>query len=409
MEWSPVNVPICVAPEARVTRFIRQRAFAPNAYFSKLIMKLALLAADAAILQVAESARSQGHQVFDASDGSALADAYLVGSSADERVIDELRHLIQAGMPALVAHPFSNSMLVYYELDMIRRETECSLVPFIPGAWHPAVDRMAELVEAGESSPIGSVEQVIFERSLGDRGKALVVEHFARDVAVLRRVRGDITRLGAMGSPDAASPYGNLGVQMVGPGATVARWSVGPIEDEPSARLTAIGTSGKAVLHMPCDTTRWRLEIRSAGGQREESFAYSAGSEALERLHQAISGHPVAPDWADAARCVELAETIERSLLKGRTIELHREDFSDVGTFKGFMTSLGCGLLIAALLLIFLALIVQKIAEKAGWVRLAAFLGFWPYLLLAIFAVFLLLQLVLKVTHPPVPERPADE
>ena len=40
---------------------------------------------------------------------------------------------------------------------------------------------------------------------------------------------------------------------------------------------------------------------------------------------------------------MELAETIDRSLHKGRTIELHYEDYTEEGTFKGTMTSLGCG------------------------------------------------------------------
>ena len=57
-------------------------------------------------------------------------DAVLVGRDDDEeRRLEQLRRLVQAGMPLLISHPVHHSMLAYYELDMIRRETGAIRAP----------------------------------------------------------------------------------------------------------------------------------------------------------------------------------------------------------------------------------------------------------------------------------------
>ena len=72
------------------------------------------------------------------------------------------------------------------------------------------------------------------------------------------------------------------------------------------------------------------------------------------------------------SRTVELAETIDTSLARGRTIDLHREDFTDIGTFKGTMTSLGCGLLMVGLALTVFVAVAGGVAAQMGWNQLAA-------------------------------------
>jgi hypothetical protein len=79
---------------------------------------------------------------------------------------------------------------------------------------------------------------------------------------------------------------------------------------------------------------------------------------------------------------------------------LHNEDFTDIGTFKGTMTSLGCGLLLAGLCLLVAVGIVEVVARKAGFAKLADALRSWPYWLVGFLIVFLLLQLVLKLAGP---------
>ena len=97
---------------------------------------------------------------------------------------------------------------------------------------------------------------------------------------------------------------------------------------------------------------------------------------------------------------LKVFETIDRSLAKGRTIELHKEDFSDIGTFKGTMTSVGCGLLLAGLIAVLGLGVVEAVARRLGFPGVADALRFWPYWLAGLLVVFLVLQLVLKLAAP---------
>jgi uncharacterized membrane protein YdbT with pleckstrin-like domain len=188
-----------------------------------------------------------------------------------------------------------------------------------------------------------------------------------------------------------------LAVQLASAGGLACRWSVLPLEVESGGRLTLLGEQGKAVLWMPLNGA-WQLEVRSPGefipSAKKQYAHWNAATAALETLAMAISGQQVEPSWSEAARAVELAETIDTSLARGRTIDLHREDFTDIGTFKGTMTSVGCGLLIVGLALTVFAAIAGAMAAQMGWNQLAGVLDHWPYFLLLVCAIYLVLQLV---------------
>jgi pilus assembly protein TadC len=77
-------------------------------------------------------------------------------------------------------------------------------------------------------------------------------------------------------------------------------------------------------------------------------------------------------------------------------VELHQEDYTEESTFKGTMTSLGCGLLWIS----FLVLVGGVIA--AGF--RAPLSDYWPAALLAALVLFLILQL-LRFAFPPRPKK----
>jgi hypothetical protein len=115
----------------------------------------------------------------------------------------------------------------------------------------------------------------------------------------------------------------------------------------------------------------------------------------LDQLHDVRQPTPIAPAaWADAARAIELADTVPRSLAKGRAIDLHQEEFSEIGTFRGTMASLGCGLVLATLMLLVLATLVGGIAREAGWEWGERIAGIWPYIVLTVLGAFLALQIL---------------
>lgn len=155
------------------------------------------------------------------------ADVVIVARSTnDDLRAEQLRKLIQTSVPVLTSHPVQDSMLVYYELDMIRRDTNGLVMPFLPQRWHPAVQAVRALVAQGEASPLGAMEQVIVQRCTASADKRTVVAQFARDVDVIRAVAGDMTRLGAMAGTQQADSYAGLGVQMSGPAGVADRKSV---------------------------------------------------------------------------------------------------------------------------------------------------------------------------------------
>jgi hypothetical protein len=349
-------------------------------------------------------------------DGLPPCDAVLVSTSSTdpERRLEQMRKLAGAGMPMLVSHPVHASMLAYYELDMIRRETGCVMLPFLPARTHPLAVRLHEWIDRAEESPLGLIDQIGFDRPLSPTSKATVVAHFARDSDLLRYFGGEVTQLGAMGSPGQTAggeyaAYHNLAVQMAGADNRLLRWWVASADEPHGGRITLSGSRGKAVLTispepaaLSGDRAFWRLDVRAADEpQVTEVVDWEPHVAALDELRAALAGPQTPSRWPDAARAIELTETIERSLAKGRTIALHEQDYSAAATFKGLMTSLGCALLLIALGAFVVAALAANLLKHAGLARAAEIVGRVPYVLLVLFAIFLALQFLIRLTAQP--------
>jgi predicted dehydrogenase len=327
-----------------------------------------------------------------------LVDAVIVARGPDEdRRTDQLRKLAQAGMPVLMSPRVVSSMLLLYELDMIRRENQAIAVPALVERLHPAIAELANIIRAADESVIGRVEQVAIERQLADRSKSAVLDHFCCDVDLLRKLCGELAQLGAMGTAGDELAYGNLGVNMTGPSGLLARWSVGPVEHSQTggARLILTGSRGKATLEMPNDGRPWSLTIPGETTPRNFSD-WNSARVALDQFERATHGETAEPDLLDAARATELTETIARSLRRRRTIDLHFEEHSEQNTFKGKMAAGGCLLLMLGLGLV----MVAAIAEQAN----VPLVGLWPKLLAVVFGLFLAMQLLLLVFRRKPPE-----
>ena len=328
-------------------------------------------------------------------------DAVIVARGADpEMRTEQLRKLIQVDKPVLASHPVVDSMLAYYEFDMIRRETSAPLVPELSERKHPAVEALAEIVRQGDDSPIGKVNHLTIERSLADPEKRNVERQFARDVDLVRAVAGDMTRLGAMAGLPGSPNFASLGIQMSGPDGIDARWSIVPRQTAPGAKLTLSGPRGQATVELQEGNLPWALECLTGGESEKKEFApWDPEAESLASFAAAIDGRTPTPDWVDACRAVELTETIDRSLKKSRTVELYYEDYTEDATFKGTMTSIGCGLLVLTLFVLVLAGIAEQMKIP--------YAGIWRYVLLALFICFLLVQLVMLTSGKKAKEADA--
>ncbi|MFM8633253.1 MAG: hypothetical protein ACKOEX_00315 [Planctomycetia bacterium] len=390
-------------------------------------LKIGLLGVDSSIAEVAEAARCAGDAITIACDlpddaswpnrlgaipprssswtpllDDETCDAVLVGRDgwSDARA-EAVRGLVQGGRTLLLSHPLSLSMLWAYEIDMIRADSRARLIPMLPDRLHPFIARLKNGIETAmaDAHPAGPIETITLERRMSDRSREAVLGQFARDVDLVRALVGDPHRLATLGGTiDTAWP--TLAVGLTGPRNVTVRWNVAR-GDRPQLTITLLHARGSTTVTATDDDPRWAWSDES-GEPKADGPAFDRGQVMLAELHRA-AGHPLdlpsqrnipPADWSDAARAVELAETVPRSLAKGRAVDLHQEEFSEIGTFKGTMASLGCGIVLAALFILVLAALVGGIAREAGWGIGERIAGAWPIVVLTALVLFLVLQLL---------------
>ncbi len=326
-----------------------------------------------------------------------------------------VRTLVQAGRTLLVAQPAELSMLWAYELDMIRRDTGARLVPALVDRLHPFIARLRGVIEAGRAgvAGLGGPESLTLVRGMADRSRDQVLAQLARDADLVRVLAGDPARLSTLadGDPDAAWP--TLAVGLTGSGQMPVRWQVTG-RSRPGLTITLQHAAGTIVVWIP-DAADEPWTWRGDGGD-EHRMAFDRAAALVDVVHAAVgTGAEAGPQraedalppaaWADAARAIELAETVPRSLRRGRAIDLHREEFSEIGTFKGTMASAGCGIVLGALVVLLLAALLGVVAsqlknddQEPQRAFLRQLIGAWPVAVLAVMVVFLLIQFLPVLT-----------
>jgi hypothetical protein len=324
------------------------------------------------------------------------------GIPDDERRGEQLRKLAQAAVPMLVFCPACEA-IVGFEIEMIRRDVGGVIVPASHVWWDSRTDWMYDLLVAGEQSRIGRIEQVLFERQQVDRSRSAVLAQLSRDVSILRSLLGEIRSVSATGPAPALGrdPLGpkprelpslaNLSVHLGGNWEPAVRWSISPVVDQEGASLILVGTRGKAMLHMPAHGP-WSAEVLGENRPLVLTKDSSLFASMLDRLQKAIERpETVQEEWLGACRDQEVAEAVDRSLARGRTIELFGEGHTEEDSFKGVMSVGGCLLLVMALGVVFIATIVEGLRlPMRDWM----IWQYWPIYLLVPVVVFLLLQLL---------------
>lgn len=395
-------------------------------------MKFALLGSDFESVSLATAAVARGHQIIwcgdtgwarqqyelpwlsweDQADQWELllddhfCDGVIVGSGevAPEPRVEQVNLLVKNGITLLTTFPLNESVLSYFEIDMAREESGALLRHFNPAVEHQGiVEQCADLVRGGHPH-LGPIEQLVWERPLGDRSRERVLWHFARDVQLLSRVAGSLDRLGALGSPDEAATYTGLSVQMLGTQKLPVRWSVGPVEEAEHPRLLLIAEQGKFAVRF--DESGRAVETQHIHVGKIESKqlepidpAALAIGKLVEGIEQKDGGSST---WSDALRAMELADTIEISLRRGRMIDIHPQQLTEDLAFKGTMSAAGCAVLI----------VLPPVLLFVGWV--ADLMGlpvarYWPHVLLSLLAVFLSVQFLPKLLNRAPSSKGTDE
>jgi len=338
-------------------------------------------------------------------------DVVLVGTAGPaERRFEQLRRLVLENVAIIFVHPFGLQTLEYHELDMNRQATNTAIVPYAPLRHHSAASHIAGLTGAAASAElptIGRLEQITIERQARVRSRPAALRHFVRDVGLVLRAVGPCNKVSALGKlgdaehGDAVADGGHLGVQITTDDDVLIRWSIGTIVDGSGARITLIGSEGNAVVSMP-DDADCSLLIRRGDDSETLSFDRDDAlpADALSDLTKAALTPTDDKLWREALADLELVEAVERSMRRARTVELFHEEASEKGTFHGVMSAVGC-------LLLMLAIGLAILASMLGWLKLRI-ANLWPYALLAILVVFLLMQL-LKFVFPSEDRARNDE
>ena len=337
----------------------------------------------------------------------ATCDVVFVGADgwSDARA-EAVRTLVQAGRPLVLSQPLELSMLWAYELDMIRRDTGSLLVPCLPDRLHPLITRLRTRIEASLAGVDAAAESLHFERRMPDRSKAAVLAQLSRDADLVRAVAGDPARLSTLGAAEADSAWPTLAVGFSGAAQLPVRWQVAPA-GEPGLLIRLQSAREGVTIEAPDDPTRpWTSNATAVDRPCDRGSATLAALDAaLGRSSPPRADEAIPPaTWSDAARAIELAETVPRSLAKGRSIDLHREEFTEIGTFKGTMASLGCGLIMAALVVVIVATLVAGMAREFGWAAAGGIVDAWPTIVLVVLGLFLILQVI-----PLLMRGPADD
>lgn len=389
-------------------------------------MELAILGADTESVALATAAIDLGHEIVwcgdtahwpssswsarnDQQEGwQALLDRRLCravivghGKATPAERQEQLSLLVKSGVPVLTTFPLVDSVLSYYEIDMVRSESGALLRHYNP---------LVEGLEPGVSwlqsdgEDVGRIEQVRLERPLADRSRENVLRHFARDVAILESVAGRFNRLGAHGSGEDSATYAGLSVQLIGKEQIPVQWSVRPGSQNDLARLVVIAERGEANAAFNSIGQLVGIGLESDGDATESSSILSANpaESAIENFEQALDRGGEHSTWGQALHCMELADTIEISLRRGRMIDVHAQQLTEELAFKGTMSAIGCGVL---LILPPLLLLVGWLAGLAGIPAARS----WSYVLLALLSLFLLIQFLPGLISRPPQETEANE
>ncbi len=308
----------------------------------------------------------------------------------------QLVRAMQSECHVLCVHPADISPDVAYEAAMIQADTGRLLLPLLPMALHPGVNRLAALAQ-GRPAPrmlemeIWSTEDVLLEADLANHKPGLP------GWDVLRAIGGEIGEILLQSTRVDLSPAEPLLISGRFINGMLLQATYLPQQAETHWRLSLVTTTGRANLEF---AHGWpgpaRLTFADAsGGQQEESWPdYHPWEALLAHFEQAVlnasvkkrepgqpadeclTKSPPQLGWQDELRALELDDAARRSLERGKTSTLDLQETTEEAAFKGTMTLVGCSL-------IWLSVVVLILSFWIDWLA-------WG--IVPVFGAFLILQ-----------------
>ena len=375
---------------------------------------LAVYSGPAAGLDILARDQLQPRRVGDLEE--ALADpaieAVIVAGGPAQRA-GQLRRALQSEHHVLCVHPVDPSADIGYEAALLQSDVKRVLLPLLPEALHPAIQRLAQVRPSSSDGPSIDSAQVppevprllICERWSSEEClfQADDEEHKAGIPGwdVLRRVGGEIAEVFAMTAPEELT----VGEPLVLTGRFVrgGLWQMTllPRQSQPFWRMTALARHARTELVFP---QGWpgpaQLTYTDDQGQPRVADwpALNPWSSLVDAFDSAVDAwrtrrratQPGEQDqtsltddaprlgWLDAIRALELDDAVRRSVQRRRAYSMDFPEATEEASFKGAMTLVGCSLLWLSLMLLILSVWMPAL----GW------------LILPVISVFLVMQLL---------------
>lgn len=291
-------------------------------------------------------------------------DAILVGGANwPEQRLEQLKQFLQSEIPVMVSWPHGDPLTVF-ELDMVRQSYGGLLTAVAPLGHHPAVEQLAALADAPDG-PLGTIEQLVLERQLPDRSQTTVLARMSEDVDMLRRIVGHFTQVTATGVVADSESWGNLVVQGQSSQSVPVRWIVPHAAQPWSFRLSLIGSKAQAIWECSLNEHESRLfcmAVPSGSPSPPDQTNHEHLSRSwrdwpwprvvLAQFAAAVHGAPPDPSWTEVCRASEIVDATQRSVARGRRIDLTGQTVTEKDAFRGVMSATGCFLLLACMLVV---------------------------------------------------------
>jgi hypothetical protein len=219
----------------------------------------------------------------------------------------------------------------------------------------------------------------------------------------------------------------------------ITRWSITPGSTKEHGAVMLFGERGKVTYDLPNWEQNGSIEIAPDGESvHRDAIDWNIGAsmwnsitelvslvKKIPSVHEIATGgkrHPFdaavhqveqvleteeSPEkklaaeqlsWNEACRALEVTEAIQRSLRRGRQIEVRTEEAADISNFKGIMSSVGCGIIIFGMFAIIGMRFAVTILNAAKLTTMAEFVSkLIPFSILALAVIFLVVQAVIKI------------
>lgn len=343
-------------------------------------------------------------------------DAVLVGGS-EPSLLEAVRQLATAGQPILFLPQAAQGSTFLYELGLIRDDNRVKLLPALVHRRDQALVRLRDVLRAGS---LGKVQLIQFEREVsgpsptGALPQTVVNAALLPDIDLLRWLSGDYDQVTALRTGAANEAVLMQTVTLAGRGLPEATWHVQSTGGAEVSRLTVHAERGRAVAERDSVSNEWVLT--EPGGMQVVGNRVASARELLDEFAASLTGNNSLAEWPELVKVFETLDATQRSVTRRRTIELHFEPMSERATFKTQMTAMGCGVLMATLLLALVYLAIASLVPQSpqpgdlpdGWERVRVVLYVARAFVFAPVAIFLVLQLLYPLTRPTSDATKAD-